>query len=184
MNCREFRRKHGAYIDDTLSGVKLEAMALHRSLCAPCSQLDTRVRRSLLVARNLPGIRPSAAFNERLQARLATERVLMRAEQERADARVERWRPLSAGAYAALAAGVLAVAGLAGVVGVAGQRADAIRLAPVVASLPEPQPTLMTTPAMVASMPAGMPLWPAVFVAQQAPYHFASDAFGGDFIGH
>ncbi|MEP6618107.1 MAG: hypothetical protein ABJE47_02285 [bacterium] len=184
MNCREFRRKHDAYIDDTLSGVDLEAMALHRSLCAACAQLDTRVRRSLLVAHNLPIIQPSAAFSERLQARLASERLLMQAGHAQADLSVDRWRPLSLGTYAALAAGVLAVAGLAGAVTVVGSRNQTIRLAPVVASIPEPMPSLMTNPAMVASMPAGMPLWPAVFVAQQAPYHFASDALGSDFVGH
>src|SRR6476646_562830 len=74
MNCREFRSKHAAYVDDTLSGVDIDAMALHRQLCERCSQLDTRVRRALLVARNLPTIEPSAAFSERLQARLAEER--------------------------------------------------------------------------------------------------------------
>ena len=42
-----------------------------------------------------------------------------------------------------------------------------IRLAPVVASLPEPELSPLATPAMVASMPAGMPVWPALFVAQQ-----------------
>ena len=56
MNCREFRRKHDAYIDDTLSGVELDAMARHRSLCDSCARLDTRVRRALLVAHNLPTI--------------------------------------------------------------------------------------------------------------------------------
>ena len=66
--------------------------------------------------------------------------------------------------------------GLATTMGVLGHRQpSAIRLAPVVASLPEPEPSTLATPAMVASMPAGMPVWPAVFVAQQAPWHFASD---------
>jgi hypothetical protein len=27
-------------------------------------------------------------------------------------------------------------------------------------------------------MPAGMPIWPAVFVAQRAPLHLASDVAG------
>jgi len=53
-----------------------------------------------------------------------------------------------------------------------------IRLAPVVATLPEPEPSSIATPAMVASMPAGMPIWPAVFVAQRAPLHLASDVAG------
>lgn len=184
MNCREFRRKHDAYIDDTLSGVELGAMAFHRSLCATCSQLDTRVRRSLLVARNLPTIHPSAAFSERLQVRLAEERRLMREDASSTAVPLLRWRLLTAGTYAALAVGVMAVAGLAGAAALMRSRVDSVRLAPVVASIPESQPALMTTPAMVASMSSGMPLWPAVFVAQQAPYHFASDAIGGDFLAH
>jgi hypothetical protein len=53
-----------------------------------------------------------------------------------------------------------------------------IRLAPVIASAPEPVPSLLATPAMVASMPAGMPIWPAVYVAQRAPWHLASDVTG------
>src|SRR3979411_2797607 len=77
MNCREFRRKHDAYIDDTLSGVDLDAMARHRSLCASCAVLVTRVRRALLVAHNLPTIELSARFGERLQLRLAQERALL-----------------------------------------------------------------------------------------------------------
>jgi hypothetical protein len=179
MNCREFRRKHDAYIDDTLSGVDLDGMANHRRLCERCAQLDTRVRRALLVARNLPTIQPSAAFSQRLQARLDAERVLMRAAPAtgREDAFI-RWRPLSTGVYAALAAGLLAAAGLISAVSLSSARTDIIRLAPVIASRPEADPTPLTTPTMVAAMPAGMPLWPAVFVAQQAPWHFASDALG------
>ena len=86
-----------------------------------------------------------------------------------------RWGQLSAGTYAMVAAGVLAAAGLAGVAVVTGGGDDAIRMAPVVASTPEPEPSTFMTPTMVAAVPAGMPLWPAVFVAQQASYHFASD---------
>jgi hypothetical protein len=55
-----------------------------------------------------------------------------------------------------------------------------IRLAPVVASLPESEPSVLATPAMVASMSAGMAVWPAVFVAQQAPWRFASDVFAAE----
>jgi hypothetical protein len=179
MHCREFRRRHDAYIDDTLSGVELDAMARHRNLCAVCARLDTRVRRALLVAHNLPTIEPSARFSERLQLRLAHERALL------ATARISRgaitdswWRPLSVGAYAAMAAGVLAAAGLAATLTTMGREQEAIRLAPVVATLPEPEPSTLATPAMVASMPTGMTVWPALYVAQQAPWHFASDAVG------
>ena len=86
------------------------------------------------------------------------------------------WGPFSTGTFVALAAGIAVAAG------VSDQRhahADdddrVIRLAPVVATLPEPEPSPIATPAMVASMPAGMPIWPAVFVAQRAPLRLASD---------
>jgi hypothetical protein len=179
MNCREFRRKHDAYIDDTLSGVELDGMARHRSQCESCARLDTRVRRALLVAHNLPRIEPSAQFSERLQFRLAEERALLAATRASQGAITEsRWRPLSVRAYTAMAAGLLAVAGLAATLTGMGREQEAIRLAPVVASLPEPEPSTLASPAMVASMPTGMTVWPALYVAQQAPWHLASDAAG------
>jgi hypothetical protein len=178
MNCREFRRKHDAYIDDTLSGIDLDAMARHRELCERCAHLDTRVRRALLVAHNLPIIKPSAGFNQRLEVRLMHERALKAAGMRPNGARADGWRPFSVGAYTAIAAGILVAAGLAGALTFAGREPQVIRLAPVIASLPEPEPSTLATPALVAAMPAGMGVWPAVFVAQQAPWHFASDAVG------
>lgn len=176
MNCRAFRSRHDAYLDDTLSGVELDAMARHRNLCEPCARLDTRMRRALLVAHNLPIIQPSARFTERLQRRLAQEQLLL------ASVRLSRaahedgwWPPLSAGAYAAMAAGILAVAGLAAALTQGTAERDAIRLAPVIAYLPETDPSRLTTPAMVASMPLGMTVWPALYVAQQTSWQFASD---------
>jgi hypothetical protein len=185
MNCREFRRKHDEYIDDTLSGVELDAMARHRSLCDSCARRDTRVRRALLVAHNLPTIELSARFGERLQLRLARERTLLAAARASGDAITDsRWRPVSVGGYTAMAAGILAVAGLAATFTNVGREQEMIRLAPVVATLPEPEPSTLATPAMVASMPTGMTVWPALYVAQQAPWHFASDAIGAtDVIG-
>jgi len=179
MNCREFRRKHDAYVDDTLSGVELEGMANHRRTCEQCAQLDTRIRRALLVAHNLPTIQPSAAFSERLQARLREERMsLDLVRQSEASFVVRRWYPLSASAFTALAVGVFAAAGLAVTVSLSDSENDVIRLAPVVASRPEVEPSVLMPSTMVAAVPAGMPMWPAVFVAQQAPWHFANDAAG------
>jgi hypothetical protein len=179
MNCREFRRKHDAYVDDTLSGVDLDAMMRHLRFCERCAHLDTRVRRALLLAHNLPMIYPSAAFTERLEARLVEERALMAMGRSMEEARTSGWwRPLSAGGYAVLAAGILTAAGMVVMIASTDHERDAIRMAPVVASLPEADASPLATPAMVASMPAGISVWPAVFVAQQAPYHFASDAAG------
>jgi hypothetical protein len=80
--------------------------------------------------------------------------------------------------HAAMAAGILTAAGLATALTSFEREQDAIRLAPVVATLPESEPSTLATPAMVATMPIGMTVWPAVYVAQQAPWHFASDAMG------
>jgi hypothetical protein len=185
MNCREFRHKHDAYVDDTLSGVDVEAMGRHLRLCAQCAALDTRIRRSLLLAHNLPTIYPSDAFAQRLQLRLTHERALKagRHPAETAKANVlgmmTRHRgPFSTGTFVALAAGVAMAAGLTLSVLLAEETDQAIRLAPVVASIPEPEPSTLAMPAMVASMPTGMPIWPAVYVAQRAPWHLASDASG------
>ena len=180
MTCREFRRKHDAYVDDTLSGAELDRMAQHRRVCERCAQLDTRVRRALLVARNLPTIQPSADFSARLQARLRAERMAMDLTgRSGVFVTTERRSMLGNSTYAMLAASALMAAGLAGYAATSSERDDAIRLAPVVASVPETEPMALTAPTMVAAMPAGMPLWPAVFVAQQAPWHFASDATTG-----
>jgi hypothetical protein len=183
MNCREFRHKHDAYVDDTLSGVDIEAMGRHLRLCESCAAMDTRIRRSLLLARNLPTIEPSAAFGERLQMRLAHERALQARSPRDAghfgmDGSMRHRAPLFAGAYVALAAGIAMAAGLVMLVSLPRGSDEAIRLAPVVASLPEPEPSPLAMPAMIASMPAGMPVWPAVFVAQQAPWRLASVALG------
>jgi len=182
MNCREFRRRHDAYVDDTLSGADMEAMGRHRRLCADCAALDTRIRRSLLLAHNLPAIQPSAAFTERLQMRLAHERALKARQLDDAGMMMglmTRHRsPFSTGTFVALAAGIAMAAGVTMSVALADDTAPTIRLAPVVASAPEPEPSPLTTPAMVASMPAGMPIWGAVYVAQRAPWHLASDVSG------
>jgi hypothetical protein len=184
MNCREFRHKHDAYVDDTLSGADIEAMGRHLRLCESCAAMDTRIRRSLLLARNLPTIEPSAAFSERLQLRLAHERALKARTAREAgyatgmDTAMRHRVPSFTGVSVALVAGVAMAAGLLITVRLTQGGEEAIRLSPVVASLPEPEPSSFAMPAMVASMPAGMPVWPAVFVAQQAPWRLASDALG------
>jgi hypothetical protein len=181
MNCREFRRKHDAYVDDTLSGVDIEAMGRHLRLCARCAAHDTRIRRSLLLAHNLPAIQPSPAFAERLQLRLAHERALKASRNDPGamlGVMTRHGSPFSSGTFVALAAGIAMAASLAATMVLSTDRDRPIRLAPVVATLPEPEPSPLATPAMVASMPAGMPIWPAVLVAQQTPWHLASDVTG------
>ncbi len=80
MDCTDFRRHHLAYLDDTLPGDVLVAAERHRVECAACGAHDTLVRRSLLLARNLPSIEPSADFTARLDARLREVRAEGRAD--------------------------------------------------------------------------------------------------------
>jgi hypothetical protein len=184
MTCRQFRRKHGAYLDDTLSGVDLEGMVRHRALCEQCSQLDTRVRRALLVARNIPTIEPSPAFAGRLQARLMAERMSL--DLARLGERQEIFLPqraLSPATYAAIAAIMIAVAGLAGAATATVAREDTARLNPVIAASAEAIPAETVSPktapsTTIAVTPAETPLWPAAFADDQAAWHFASDVTG------
>jgi hypothetical protein len=54
-----------------------------------------------------------------------------------------------------------------------------LRLPPVVASLPEPEPmpAPVATPVYVASFMTGMPVWPAVMHAGEASLHMANVEF-------
>ncbi len=178
MHCREFLRKHDAFIDDTLSGVDIEAMETHRRVCEHCSHRDTRVRRALLLARNVPSIQPSAQFSERLNMRLKQERAardLLRVTALSAPSSPSR----SIGTYSVVAAGLLMAVGVASVaLRTQAHEQIAVRLAPVVATQPAEFPSALTAPTLVAATPAGMPFWPAVFVAQEAPWHLASDEAG------
>jgi len=176
MNCREFRRKHDEYLDDTLSAVEMDAAGVHLQTCERCARKDTRVRRGLLLARNLPKIHLSPAFGERLQRRLSTEHSWIAEDGSflRAETPAAGTRRVVGGA-SALAAGMLVAAAMT--YGMMRRAPELIRLAPVVATRPDIEPSL-ANPAMVASMSTGMVVWPAVYVAQQAPWHFASDAVG------
>ena len=74
MDCRSFRQHHLAYVDDTLPGDLLVAAERHVQACPACRAQDTLVRRSLLLARNLPAVECSADFEAKLEAKLAALR--------------------------------------------------------------------------------------------------------------
>src|SRR5580704_784434 len=184
MDCGRFRDNHAAFIDNALDEVELSAMRTHRAECADCADHDATIRRALLLFRNLPTIEPSAEFGRRLNARLrATERSLAWSH---AGTRGPSWTSFAWAASGVLAAGYILVANFGHV---ASMRHQELALAPVVVTAPVPSATIdsapvgpmrvspMASPAIVASVSMGMPVWPAALLAAQAPMHFAVTEF-------
>jgi anti-sigma factor RsiW len=166
MDCRDFCDQHLAFVDDTLAGIELVRMQRHMAECESCAKHDAKIRRALLLFRNLPSIEPSADFSRRLSVRL---------QECQKEQIANTQRSMKFGAIAA----VLASAVMLGYIGTTlynqnGVPRD-IRLAPVVATLPEAELTPITTsaPAIVASVSAGLTIWPAALFAEQFPVRFA-----------
>lgn len=196
MDCRSFRHHHLAFVDDTLPGDLLVAAERHRGECETCRAHDTLVRRSLLLARNLPPVEPSADFMARLQARLDAGECGRPPRPGALDAWRERepdaeflvasapprWRP--GRRSAALAASLAVVAGAAGLFD--GEAAAPPTLAPVVASeaalvgpatmaeLERVDPIPASAMMVPASM--GVPVWPAAILAGELPVHLVAPA--------
>lgn len=166
MDCREFQEKHFAFVDDTLPGIELVGMQLHLTDCEECSRRDSAVRRSLMLFRNLPPIKPSADFSSRLHHKLELAKAADEAEVK---------------GFSRKFSAVIAVTSVVmlGYIGLSLRQVDfpqELILPPVVASIPESAASPMMSPgtAMLASVPAGLPMWTAALFAEQAPVHFVS----------
>ena len=185
MDCRTFRKHHLAYLDDTLSGDQMAAAQRHILACDPCAAHDTMVRRSLMVARSMPTIEPSAAFQERLQARLAQcrqERMAQGASGSAAGKFADDalfmplpgsralWR--SPRALAALAAG--AVIGTMVWRGMTPVRAPLVAMQPVIASQPVRPDVPPISPLLLQAMATGNPVWPATVLIEEMPTQFVN----------
>jgi hypothetical protein len=173
MDCRRFREQHVGYVDDTLPAVEMEAMHQHVRVCRRCARHDTALRRGLLLVRNLPTIEPSSDFMARLHARLQELKAANSGPFGTAPARTP-----SLATFAALAAGVALAAYVAFEMVERSATTPEIRLPPVVATAPEPTPAgPLENSAIVAAISTGMPVWPAVLMADQAPTHLANVEF-------
>ena len=174
MDCREFSEKHLAFVDDTLAGIELVRMQRHIAECEGCAKQDAKIRRALLLFRNLPAIEPSTGFAERLAARLqeAHENDLLRETTT---------RYLTRGAVAATFATLASVAMLAYIGSTLYQTEMArdVVMPPVVALATEPDlaPITTSTPAIVTSASAGLAIWPVALFAEEAPVRFAHSRF-------
>jgi hypothetical protein len=168
MDCREFRKKHVAFVDDFLPAVDMDAMHRHVRMCSRCSRHDTVVRRSLLIVRNLPTIEPSPDFMARLNARLREV-----GPAPRVDYVASRNHFPSLSLFAMVAAGIAAV-GYITLHSTQYFRPEPQPQPAVVASVPEAAEAPIASAAFVASVPTGMPLWPGVLLAGEAPLSFTS----------
>ena len=168
MDCRAFRKKHLAFVDDTLPGVDIVQMQAHVTACARCAQMDLAVRRSLLVVRNhLSPIEPSSDFSERLSARLERERHSLPGSGELFGSTT--WT-----GFAAMCGGVVAIGLLAIAIGEVQGTPGAVRLPAVVLEgtpgrLTPESPMPDATPAFVATVSTGMAILPALLLAEEVP---------------
>ena len=167
MDCRAFRDNHASYIDQRCSAVEEHEMRQHAQGCVSCARHDTRIRRSLMLVRNLPSVDVSPDFQARLNARL----------RGMTPPYIAATRPVTSfRSFAVIAAGIVFVAYLAAEIVSRGHPAP-IELAPVVATLPEMGNSQLATggPALVATVPSGMSVWPALMVASQSVHFVAAE---------
>ncbi|MBY0490171.1 MAG: zf-HC2 domain-containing protein [Gemmatimonadaceae bacterium] len=185
MDCKQFRKQHLAYLDDTLPGEVMAAAQRHVMQCDGCAAHDTLVRRSLMVARSLPTLEPSADFQQKLRARLAECRTECRQEREayRLDHAPHLERRAGGFAPGRSSRMVVAVAASA-VLGILAYQAVQVATAtprsmqPVIAASPTPvQPSPYLTPQMVQAMSTGNPMWPAAMMVDDAPMQAMSAGF-------
>lgn len=170
MDCPEFREQHVAFVDDVLSAEGMAQMQRHLEECPTCAHHDIAVRRGLLVARNLPRVHCSADFMERLHARLEEGRTFT-SEYPAA----EPWRARHRRPFAVFAAGMVAAASLAVWAFMPSESRQVLRLEPVVASLPAPDPSPISAPSyMMAPLAVGFPVWSVVLAADETPMHLAN----------
>jgi len=170
MDCRAFRNKHVAFVDDFLSGEEVVVMQRHLLECERCAAHDAKIRRALLVFRNLPAVEPSPDFYSRLSARIASEHTA-------SGQRMFAARGPGIGTFMSVAAGLVTMGYVAATaLNWTAPRGD-LALAPVVATEPALPSPSVENQALVASVSAGMPVWPMVYFAEQAPMRFAQVQF-------
>jgi anti-sigma factor RsiW len=178
MDCRNFRKQHLAYVDDTLSGDETSLAKSHLHDCDPCREHDTLVRRSLMMARSLPPIEPSTEFQEKLRASLEACREERAKKLARAAARpAARKGPNPPHTLAALAAGmVIGALAWSGLTSSFGKPAT-VAMQPVIATQPDSASHPYITPALMQAMSTGNPVWPAAVLIEDVPTYFVTADF-------
>jgi hypothetical protein len=141
----------------------MSEMRRHLNACASCATLDTRIRRSLLVVRNLPQIEPSADFFVRLSVAL----------QQAPPPERSRHPFVTVAAVTAFTAALAAAVYFA--MAIAPNAKPAVPAAQPSTALVTPvAPVPMSEVAIAATAPAGVPVWPAMFMVGELPNHLTS----------
>jgi hypothetical protein len=173
MDCRTFRKRHLAIVDNTLSGLDTAEMREHVRACQACAKLDSSLRRSLLLVRNLPCIEPSAEFSARLAARLADERT-------QGVVALPTHRGPGVRTFFATAASIVAV-GFMTVSAMDQGAPERLPVLPAVVATPNPSAMMAgsadETPAFMATVSTGLPVWPAMLLGDEAQIRFATSEF-------
>lgn len=187
MDCREFRKQHFAYLDDTLPGDTMAVTQQHVMKCDACAAHDTMVRRSLMLVRNVPALEPSAEFRQRMQVRLDEARCEKRMEQirlaERPNSGASHASMLRPVVFSFVAATALVAATLAWrartpaaeqIITLQAMPANRLNTANAVDST---LPSVYITPAMLQAMATGNPMWPAALMVNDAPAQLVNSEF-------
>ncbi len=182
MDCKSFRKQHLAYLDDTMPGDEMATAQHHVMVCDGCAAHDTLVRRSLMVARSMPTLEPSADFQARLRARLAECRDECRDERSAMVARTSLQNAprsaVSRNTRVVMAVAASTVLGAFVWQGWTGASAPELSMQPVIASQPAmPTPVSYITPELMQAMATGNPVWPAAMIIEDAPTRFVNNGF-------
>lgn len=181
MDCKRFRKQHLAYLDDTMPGDQMAAAQCHVMVCDGCAAHDTLVRRSLMVARSMPMLEPSADFQARLRARLAECREECQDERGAMAARTALLHaPRSAVSRNSRVVMAVAASAMLGAFVWRGWSTPtpARSMQPVIASQPaRPTPVSSLTPELMQALATGNPVWPTAMMIEDAPTPFERSNF-------
>lgn len=189
MDCKRFRKNHLGYLDDTLPGTDMAAAQRHLLACEGCAAHDALVRRSLMAARSLPTLEPSADFQAKLRARLAQCRAEEQAEvvHRHAGRATDVMLPLASPGIRAVntvrTAMAVAAGAMLGVVAWQSVRESAVpelRMAPVIASTPAIPASPYVSAELLQAMATGNPVWSAAMVVDDLPVTFVSTNYTFD----
>lgn len=139
MDCAEFLGRYSDWRDGLVAAPReRRRFERHVARCAPCERYDASVRRGVLALHAAETIEPSAGFRQRLEARLARERLAV-AEP------VQPALPPRAGFAAALCVAIAVV--LVAIEGASGARSRSV------AGAPELPPVIFPKPVAQAGVP-------------------------------